>query len=361
MYVELDMSLRAIAHKLTEDGVSTPTSSRRPKSQDGQVWNHSTLHDYLTDPANIGVLTICKQQNYTDNNGHPRHQPHPERKVIKGGLPAIIPLSLYERAQAKLAVNHVELSHPPADPTKHLLRGHIRCGSCGRRMGNRTTSFKGGLSYPYYYCGNRRNKYRSCPDCPLVRADLVDTIAWEECCHLFERLDMIQTKIDAEVERSLTELLEDTRGLEQLAGLRAAVALAKAEQARHPEGSYYYNLTTEDVRIKTEQLQRFETEVGNSRNIAAVMGAYKQRVQEFLEFINVMRGNYHDAPFQKKRNALDVLGVTVRVDALSPEQRHRGIVPTIESLRERMEITYSPHFTGVESSVVGRPTKYQPL
>src|SRR5205085_2888057 len=104
-------------------------------------------------------------------------------------------------------------------PEAHLLRGHIRCGTCGRRMCSRTMTHKGGGTRPYYYCTNRRNKYGKCPDIPVVRADLIDQLAWAECCHLFERLDLVQARIEQEMERSLTELLEDTKGREQALAL----------------------------------------------------------------------------------------------------------------------------------------------
>src|SRR5205085_12117494 len=100
----------------------------------------------------IGILTICKRQNTLDDKGRLRRLPHPEKKVIEGGLPAIVPRMLYERAQRKLALNQVELSHKPDHPEAHLLRGHIRCGTCGRRMCSRTMTHKGGGTRPYYYC-----------------------------------------------------------------------------------------------------------------------------------------------------------------------------------------------------------------
>src|SRR2546422_6561211 len=59
MFVELDMSLRAIAHKLTEDGILPPAKSRGANVK-STAWNPSTVHMLLTDVANIGILQICK-------------------------------------------------------------------------------------------------------------------------------------------------------------------------------------------------------------------------------------------------------------------------------------------------------------
>ncbi len=149
--------------------------------------------------------------------------------------------------------------------------------------------------------------------------------------------------------------LEDTQGKQQAAALKAAIDHARQERNKHLEGSYYYNLITEDLRVKTEQLERYEAEHANTRDIAAVMDTYRQGVVEFLEFVNVMRGRYNKATFQEKRNALDVLGLMVKVRAIPPEERIRGKDPTLEELQARLEINYSPLFTGVRTSGEGRP------
>src|SRR5450755_2838806 len=105
MFVELDMSIRSIAHKLTEDGIPTATQSRRPtqpeaealpdgvsidelprtgqtKKPKGLTWTTATIYDYLTDEASMGTLIICKHKKVLGEDGKIRHMPHPERKVI---------------------------------------------------------------------------------------------------------------------------------------------------------------------------------------------------------------------------------------------------------------------------------------
>ena len=56
MFVEMDMSLRGIAHKLTEDDILPPAKSRGANVK-STAWNPSTVHMLLTDVANIGVQT----------------------------------------------------------------------------------------------------------------------------------------------------------------------------------------------------------------------------------------------------------------------------------------------------------------
>jgi site-specific DNA recombinase len=353
MYVELDMSLRSIAHKLTEDGIPSPLQTRYPGSNRGQFWTFTTLYDFIKNPVNIGVLMIAKKQHTTDGQGRARRQPNPNTKIIPNGLPAIIPIGLYERAQQKLASNQVEQSHQPRDPSLHLLRGHVRCATCGQRLNTRILHRRK-HDYPYYYCANKRNRFSRCPDIPIVRADFLDELVWAQCCRVFERIEAIQAKIEAEITQSLHQLLEDTHGRQQITDLETTIAYAYQERAKHQEGSYYYQLITQDIQAKSEQLRRYEAEVASSRDLGSITASYRQRALNFFEFLNVMRGRYQEATFQEKRNALDVLGVSVIYSSRSAEEKHRGIDVTLEEVRERTSITYSPLFTGVQTPVHDR-------
>ncbi len=357
MFVKLDMSIRGIAHKLTEDGIPTATQSRRStmleaealpggvstdelprptqtKKPKGLTWTTAAIYDYLTDEASMGTLVICKEKKVLGGDGKLRHVPHPERKVIPNGIPAIVSQSMFERAQRKLATNRVEKSQPLHNPQDFLLKGHLYCATCGYKMQcrNHRTS---GLSF--YYCNKFGNIYDRCPHMPSIRTNVVDKTVWDDCCQLFERLDLIQAKIEEEIEKSLSNLLEDSTGREQIAALTAAIDFAKQERAHHLESSYYYNLITQDIQSKMEQLQRYEEECMAAGTVAAASATYKERVMEFLEFINVIKGNYHNATFQEKRNALDVLGVKVSIRKL-------------ESGEKEIDVTYSPLFTGVNTS-----------
>ncbi len=59
MFVEQEMSVRAIAHKLTEDGIVPPAKSRGANVK-GNTWQPSTVHTILAGPENIGILVILK-------------------------------------------------------------------------------------------------------------------------------------------------------------------------------------------------------------------------------------------------------------------------------------------------------------
>jgi hypothetical protein len=174
---------------------------------------------------------------------------------------------------------------------------------------------------------------------------VVDKVVWDDCCQLFERLDGIQAKIEQEIARSLAELLEDTRGKEHITALTAAIDHARQERVKHLEGSYYYTLITQDMQAKEEQLRRYQEECGAASTVVAAAERYKERVDDFLNFVNVMRGKYHDATFQEKRNALVVLGVKVFIRKTEDGEFGKTGFPG-----KAIEVTYSPLFTSVHTS-----------
>ena len=325
MFVELDMSLRAITHKLTEDRVLTPTYAKQFQAQppeDAEVklehclWRYSTVRKLLTDVENIGILVVCKHKQTIGQDGKHRSEAHPSRKAIPGGIPAIINPVIYERAQEKLKTNQADKSHLPLHAEDYLLRGHVFCASCQHAMKPRTRKngrlTQSGQPYPIYACAHTHNNYDACPSLPTIRTSPLDDIVWKECCVLFKRIDVLQTALELELQAAINALLEDTTGQQQIQNIEATIQLAKRERKNYEEGSYMHNLLSQDITRQEAELARYKEEIGSAK-IDQVARAYRQQLIDFWNFLNVMRGRYDKATFQEKRNALDVLGVRVLV------------------------------------------------
>ena len=327
MYVELDMSLRAITHKLTEDRILTPTYSDKFQEQppeDAEVpighclWRFTTVRELLQDLENIGILVVCKAKQTIGPDGRRKIEMHPNRREVPGGIPAIIDPVIYERAQEKLKTNKADKSHLPLNKEDYLLRGHIYCATCGCSMKPRTQK-KGRLtqkgtdkSYPFYRCTNMQNRYGACPSSINIRTSPLDDIVWQDCCVLFKRIEVLQTALETEMAAAISALLEDTTGQEQIQKIEATIQLAKTEREKYAQGTYMHDLISQDITKQEAELARYKEEMG-SGNTEKVIGTYQQRIMDFLDFLNVMRGRYEHATFQEKRNALEVLGVRVVV------------------------------------------------
>src|SRR6266516_510579 len=208
MVVELDMSLRAITHKLTEDRILTPTYAKKFQDtppQDSEVsiehclWRFTTVRELLMDLENIGILVVCKQKQTIGQDGRRKTEVHPNRREIPGGISAIIHPVIYERHQGELST----------------------------KKKGRLTQKGTDKSYPFYRCTNTHNKYKACPSLTTIRTSPLDDIVWQECCVLFKRIEVLQTKLEQQMAAAISALLEDTTGQEQIRKIEATIALAK--------------------------------------------------------------------------------------------------------------------------------------
>ena len=348
MFVEQDMSVRAIAHKLTEDGIAPPAKSRGWKVKSA-AWQPSTVHKFLVEPENIGVLVICKTRVTTSPNGKLARKPNDNIKSIPGGIPAIVPSELYELAQYKLKHNRVDKSKLHLKPEDFLLKSHIFCKTCGYRMAGRYRVYDG-VVVGYYQCGKVTNKYDSCPDVTGILASKVNDLVWKDCCRVFEAIELIRDTIRARLEQDVEAFLEHTTGTQQLANLRQELAQAEIEQARHAPGSYYYNLVTADIQAKQEQLRRYEMESKQAATNSQLLNLYQQQVLSFLDFLNVMNGRYHEASFKERRNALVVLGVRVTV---APTPQVEPLTRRVETEKEWLSLVEAGELSGIDPKTLG--------
>lgn len=128
--------------------------------------------------------------------------------------------------------------------------------------------------------------------------------------------------------------------------MKLAIEHARQEHATQ-RNEYLRSLIAQDIQAKTEQLQRFEEECKAASSIAALTASYQQRVLEFVEFVNVMRGRYHEATFQEKRNALDVLGVKVHV---RPDEEGTPPLPPVQTDQEWLSLSEASALTGIHAN-----------
>jgi site-specific DNA recombinase len=348
MFVEQDMSVRAIAHKLTEDGVVPPAKARGWNVK-SDAWQPSTVHKILIGPENIGILVICKTKVVTTPTGKLARQPNANIKTIEGGIPAIVPNELYELAQYKLKHNQVDKSKLHLKPEDFLLKSHIFCKTCGYRMSGRYRVYDG-VQVGYYQCCKDNNKYDACPDLTGIKADKVNNLVWADCCRVFEAIELIRDTIRARLEQDVKAFLEHTTGTQQLANLRQELAQAEIEQAKHAPGSYYYNLVTQDIQAKQERLRKYEEQAKHASTNEQLLDLYQRQVLSFLDFLNIMKGRYHEATFKERRNALTVLGVMVHVNAPASFD---PVVTHVETDKEWLSLTDAGQLIGVDPKVLG--------
>ncbi len=153
------------------------------------------------------------------------------------------------------------------------------------------------------------------------------------------------------MEAAISALLEDTTGQAQIQKIEATIELAKHEREKYVPGSYMHNLISQDITNQEEQLARYKEEIGSS-NMEKVTGSYQQRIMEFLEFLDVMRGRYEHATFQEKRNALEVLGVRVLVHEPAETYGLSSDALDIGDRQEWFSAKEAGHFLGVHAKTI---------
>ncbi len=202
-----------------------------------------------------------------------------------------------------------------------------------------------------YRCNKHMSIYDTSrePHIQRIRTEYLDPVVWADCCRVFERLRLIQDVLERSIEQSLQNMLEDTRGREMIDALQQELAFALAERNKHPEGSYYYNLINQDVIQKEQKLRKCEEEFAHSQDVLKLSGIYRTSIMGFLDFLNTMQGRYNEATFQKKRNALEVLGVRVyasRDTTIRPEW------PVIETPQEWLTVSEVSKLTNIHENTL---------
>ncbi|MDQ6659925.1 MAG: recombinase family protein [Chloroflexota bacterium] len=347
MFVDQDMSVRAIAHKLTEDGVLPPAKARGWHVKSA-AWQPSTVHAILVGLENIGTITICKTKVVMTPSGKIARKPNENIKTIPDGIPTVVPSELYELAQYKLKHNRVDKSRLHLKPEDFLLKSHIVCKTCGYRMSGRYRSYYG-VQVAYYQCTKDNNKYDACPDMTGIKADKVNALVWEDCCRVFESIEQIRDTISARIVQDVQGFLENSQGKQQLSQLTQEIAMAEAERDKHAPGSYYYQLVSQDIQTKQAQLRKYEEESKHAEVSEQLLDIYQHSVLSFLNFLSVMKGRYHEATFKERRNALDVLGVKVTASAVSEEN---PLVTHFDNCKEWLSLVEIAELTGIDPKIL---------
>ncbi|MEG6617148.1 recombinase family protein [Peptococcaceae bacterium 1198_IL3148] len=216
LYTEAGMDTVAIADYLTATGYDTPTVSRNKDSKTVNVWYSSKVWAILQNTVYRGEFCYGKNR--------------PKEKQLKFTCPAIIDQDQWDQAQKKLKSNYFNAKRNAKH--QYLLRGLIKCGTCGRNYCGDGSHSKG--RYHYYRCtGNSSFRGKLVTKCQSrsVRADLLEKVVWQD---IWQYLTNNQTLIN-----ELLGLLNADRGrsataagIEELALLNKRISDKEREKVK---------------------------------------------------------------------------------------------------------------------------------
>jgi site-specific DNA recombinase len=161
-------------------------------------------------PSRIG--TMVKNSTYKGLHIYGRRTKK-DRELIERIVPAIVSSEVWDTAQEVIRSNQLEATKNSV--RYYLLRGLIKCGSCGRTYHG--TSFSGTkrAAQAYYICGGK-NAYKGPmqPKClsKNIRADYVEELVWNECVNFLrnpkDTLQELASGMEVKIEQKHTLISE---------------------------------------------------------------------------------------------------------------------------------------------------------
>lgn len=147
LYAEGDGTTGALGVK----GVTVWLNERGYRTRKGATFGVGPVHGILTNRCYAtGKWPYGVRSSRTGELNDPS-------TVVEIDVPTIIPLTLFEQVQARLARNNPKVTPPRVVNGPTLLTGLAICASCGSGM-TRTGTRRGDRSYSYYSCAGCQQK-----------------------------------------------------------------------------------------------------------------------------------------------------------------------------------------------------------
>ena len=105
--------------------------------------------------------------------------------VVPDGIPAIVPLDLFERVQEKLAKNKKAPARAKAEEN-YLLTTKIFCGHCGTSMNGESGKSRNGTIHRYYKCHAVKKKLNDCKKKSVKKEWIEDLVVKETMAMLMD-------------------------------------------------------------------------------------------------------------------------------------------------------------------------------
>ena len=109
--------------------------------------------------------------------------------VVPNGIPAIVPMDLFERVQEKLEKNRKAPARAKAEEA-YLLTTKIFCGHCGTSMSGESGKSRNGTVHRYYKCHAAKKKLSDCKK-KAVKKEWIEDLVVKETMAMLMDDDMI--------------------------------------------------------------------------------------------------------------------------------------------------------------------------
>lgn len=301
--------LLTVAKRLTADGVLSPSEAKGLRSN---CWNATAVRNIITNPAYKGetVQWVYRTKwrrgktNAMEVRPKSEHIPLPE-----GTTPPIVTTQLWEQAQERLAINKGDTKRNESSP--YLLRGHMVCAVCGKRMYPMPRQLKSGKKIRYYRCSSGiRVQLDKCV-AKVVNADSCESWVWEEVSNFLQEPELIEAEIErAESKQTDSQLLSDKQTAERTLNRLIQEQQKLIRRLRTAGDRLAELIERELVQIEKEKETLLSTITELEWRIVEQDKAVVN-LRTLYDYCQDVAQNLTDFDFKAKRLALEALGVQV--------------------------------------------------
>lgn len=327
---------RSIIKRLNQEGIPSPSEGKR-QFKDGRktFWGRGAVTRILTESAYKGAAVAWRYKGvrgYEKGEKFYRIEQRDASEWItlpEGTTPAIVTPEMWDAIQQKLKSNRGEEKRNVARPD--LLRGHVFCGTCGRKMYGQ--SEHGG--YRIYRCPSRLTPAGDCGG-KRIAAERCEGLVWAKVADLLRDPQTIKL----ELERRRTEGVDETAYL--LADLKTAKTtlqntegeLQRIVRRAATADDDLWEMFQEQIKLKTTERQRLMALVEETEARIAAQSADAANLAALTEYCERVRGNLDNFGFDDKRLALSALNLQLvgngreyRVEVSFPISQDAGYLP----------------------------------
>jgi len=303
------LTQRAIAVKLSEAGIETPSPAVGQRKKESHIWSASTIRHILLSETYKGVFV------YRHNKGRGNEE------TFRIEVPAIVDAATWNAAQVQRERNQGK-ARRNAKHYDYLLSGLVTCGECGTKMYG--ASLRKCNSF-YYRCAAMSRHYKGLEErvccAKMIRAEVLEAAVWAALRDRLEHSDTLEGDLreaqrreneerEPQLEELETVLAMMTEAQAEANNLAATFArLVEAQQDKGPVGS----ALKEKISAVNERHSRLaarqevlEAELSNRRFT-------DELIQRQLEFTANLRAGIENAGNADKRRMLDTFKASVTV------------------------------------------------
>jgi hypothetical protein len=314
MYVQEGKGAPAITRQLNAEGV--------PVAASGRQWWDGQVHRVLSNETYRGTWWYGRARYVSTEEGMQVYE-QPQDEWIGVPFPTLVDEETWEKAKALRRKRKTKSKRN----TKvfYLLQHMVRCAECGFLMGGAATTKKevkrNGKLYKYemnpprryYRCYGYQQMRLQCRPKPMIRAERLEGLVWNEIRKVLENPGLIIAGIEA------LSSQEDGGGLaEEIASAERDLQNVQMEEDRAIR-LYVSGKITEDQldhqrKFITERLENLRAKLDDYRARESAEVERRVLMEYVLEWAEKVGEGLDDLPSEERRDVLQILLDRVMID-----------------------------------------------